>query len=118
MLDEDPNGMSGHLSYALKALINNNTDPGLHILDRWEQTNPYDSEIIFLLARYYSLYGNKEKGLYYFRKAVEKGFFCYPFFLIDPFLDPVRDDPEFQEVLVLAKEKHESFKQKYFAEEE
>jgi hypothetical protein len=34
----------------------------------------------------------------------------------DPFLDPVRDDPEFQEVLALAKEKHEAFKQKYFSE--
>ena len=29
--------------------------------------------------------------------------------------DPVRDDPEFQKVLDLAKEKHETFKQRYFS---
>jgi len=28
----------------------------------------------------------------------------------------MRDDPEFQEVLELAKEKHEVFKEKYFPE--
>ena len=114
---EDPNGMSGTLAWALKAFIKKNTAEGLRVLGRWEQTNPYDSEIMFFLSRYYSLYNNKEKGIQLLRKAVEGGFFCYPFFLIDPFLDPVRDDPEFQEVLALAKKKHEAFKRKYFAEE-
>ena len=37
--------------------------------------------------------------------------------LNDTFLDPVRDDPEFKEVLNLAKQKHEAFKKKYFPEE-
>jgi len=36
--------------------------------------------------------------------------------LKDSFLDPVRDHPEFQRVLELAKEKHEAFKNKYFPE--
>jgi hypothetical protein len=72
---------------------------------------------MFFIARLYCLHGNKEKGIRLLRKAVESGFYCYPFFLIDPFLDPVRDDPEFQKVLALAKEKHEAFKLKYFADE-
>ncbi len=118
VLDEDPNAIWGTLAWSLKAFIEKNTEEGLHVLDRWEQTNPYDSEIIFFISRLYCLHSNKEKGLRLLRKAVESGFYCYPFFLIDPFLDSVRDDPEFQEVLTLAKKKHEAFKQKYFAERE
>jgi len=36
--------------------------------------------------------------------------------LRDPLLDTVRDDSEFQQVLAMAKEKHETFKKKYFPE--
>jgi serine/threonine protein kinase/Tfp pilus assembly protein PilF len=117
VLDEDPNAIWGTLAWSLKAFIEKNTEEGLYVLDRWVQTNPYDSEIMFFIARLYCLHGNKEKGIRLLRKAVESGFYCYPFFLIDPFLDPVRDDPEFQKVLALAKEKHEAFKLKYFADE-
>ena len=50
------------------------------------------------------------------RKAVEGGFFNYPFILKDPFLDQVRDDPDFKKVITLAKEKHETFKKNYFSD--
>ena len=34
--------------------------------------------------------------------------------LTDFFLDSVRDDPEFQRILEMAKVKHEAFKEKFF----
>ena len=40
--------------------------------------------------------------------------FNYPFMQKNTFFDSVGDDPEFQEVLELAKHKQEVFKQKYF----
>jgi hypothetical protein len=91
-------------------------EQGIKYTQQWEQEGTWDAEIWYHIAANYGLLGDNKGCVRVLRKAVEGGFFCYPFFLIDPFLDPVRDDPEFQEVLALAKEKHETFKQKYFAE--
>ncbi len=117
-LEDDPDSMPGTLAWVLKEFIENNPEEGYRVLNRWEKTDPYDSELIFLMARLYCLLGYNEDGIRLIRKAVHTGFYCYSFFLIDPFLDPVRDDPEFQEISALAKQKHELFKQKYFAEVE
>ncbi len=45
---------------------------------------------------------------------VDLGYFPYSAFQIDPLLDPVRDDPEFQRIMLRAKSKHEAFKAKHF----
>jgi tetratricopeptide (TPR) repeat protein len=113
-LEDDPNSMPGTLAWVLKAYIKNDPEEGFRVLKRWEKTDPHDSEVIFFIARLYCLLNYKDDGIRLLKKAIESGFYCYPFFPIDPFLDPVRDDPEFQKVLALAKQKHEEFKQKVF----
>jgi hypothetical protein len=90
---------------------------GLKMAKELEQSDPWDSEGLYTLASIYGLFGEKKRCSLILRKAVEGGFFNYPFMLKDTFFDPVRDDPEFKEVLLLAKEKHEAFKRKYFPEE-
>jgi tetratricopeptide (TPR) repeat protein len=112
----EPFALTGIFSKAVKANIEQNRVEGLKIARLWEQGDPRDSEILYELASIYGLFGEKKKCSIILRRAIEGGFFCYPFMLRDEFLDPVRNDPEFQEVLALAKEKHEAFKQKYFAE--
>jgi Tfp pilus assembly protein PilF len=42
------------------------------------------------------------RGMELFRRAVEGGFHAYPLYAQDPWLDPLRMTPEFQEVLALA----------------
>ena len=86
-------------------------------MTRRERQNPSSSEILHWIACQYSLLGDKNSCVRVLKRSIDAGFFNYPFFLIDPFLDPVRDDPEFQKVLALAKQKHEDFKQKYFVDE-
>ncbi|MFQ5677592.1 MAG: tetratricopeptide repeat protein, partial [bacterium] len=112
----EPDAQLGLLSRAVKASVEGNNDEGLKVLWRSEQGIPPDAEVWFLIAGTYALLGDKAGCLRAFRKAVEGGFFNYPFMLRDPFLDPVRDDPEFQRVLGLAKAKHEAFKKKFFPE--
>jgi serine/threonine protein kinase len=108
---------SGIISKAIKEYIEQNKVEGLEIIKQWEKGDPRDSEVLYTIAAIYGLFGEKKRCSHILRKAVEGGFFNYPFMLNDTFFDPVRDDPEFKEVLILAKDKHEAFKRKYFPEE-
>jgi hypothetical protein len=55
-----------------------------------------------------------DSSLKMFGKAVDLGYFPYSTFQIDPLLDPLLDDPEFQRIMLRAKSKHEAFKAKHF----
>jgi hypothetical protein len=48
------------------------------------------------------------------RKSIEGGFFCYPYFLRDPLLNNIRNEPEFQQLLAQAAERHEQFQARFF----
>ena len=106
------------LALGLMAYIEGQKEKGLKITTAWEKKNLYDAEMIYRIACNYSLLGDKKSSVRVLKRSIDAGFFNYPFFLVDPFLDPVRDDPEFQKVLALAKQKHEDFKLKYFADKE
>jgi serine/threonine protein kinase/Tfp pilus assembly protein PilF len=99
-----------------KAYILNNKTYALSQMEEYEQANPQDGEVWILIAQNYALLGNIEGCIRALKKTIELGFFNYPFMLKDSFLDPVRDDLEFQRVLEFAKEKYEAFKNKYFPE--
>jgi len=115
-IEKEPDKQWGLASAALKAYIEGSISKGLVKILEWEEADPFDSEGVYQIASLYGLLGDAKGCIRMLNKAVQGGFFCYPFFLIDPFLDPVRDDPEFQEVLALAIQKHEAFKQKYFSD--
>ena len=114
----EPEGYIGLRHAGVRAYIMGKTQEGLRSIRRLEETNPSDSdsEHWYLIGNAYSLLGDRIACIRTLRKAVEGGFFNYPGMLKDPLLDPVRDDSEFQKVLTIAKEKHETFKKKFFPE--
>lgn len=105
-----------YLATGMLAYIRGETNKGLEVTLEWEEKDIYDSEMIYRIATIYGLLGDSKNCIRVLKKSIEGGFFCYPFFLIDPFLNSVRDDPEFPKVLALAKHKHEAFKQKYYSD--
>ncbi len=64
------------------------------------------------IARIYALGGKNEEALKWLRVTVKEGFPCYPLFARDPFLDPIRKDPEFAKFLAEMKEQWEGYMQK------
>ena len=59
-----------------------------------------DPEGLFHLARVLARLGEPQKATALMRSAVDAGFFCYPAFARDPWIDPLRGDPDFIAVLV------------------
>ncbi|MCW8806251.1 MAG: protein kinase, partial [Ignavibacteriaceae bacterium] len=77
-----------------------------------ELENPVDSENIYEIARVYGLLNNTEACCRALRKSIDMGYISYPSMQADTFLDSVRHDPEIQNLLSIAKEKHEELKKK------
>jgi len=90
--------------------ITKETEKGLKALKALEGSETHDAEQLYLFANVYGLYGEKKDCIRLLNKCIEDGFFNYQVISTDPFLDPVRDDPDFQKILSKAKSKHENFK--------
>lgn len=99
---------------AIKSHLEGNTEEGLLAMNELEKVNIEDAEAWYFWGSHYALMGDKAGYVRCFQRALDKGYFNYPFMLIDPFLNEIQDDPEFQEILATAKEKHEAFKKEFF----
>jgi serine/threonine protein kinase/TolB-like protein len=82
--------------------------------DTLEARGVGDAELMYKVAQAYALLGDKPAALHMLRHTIEGGFFCYPCFVTDPLLVGFRADPEFQRLLVEARQRHEQFKTRFF----
>jgi tetratricopeptide (TPR) repeat protein len=110
----DPDGLQALWVTGLKAYIEGNVEVGLEAARQFEKVNIPDAEAWYHFAGNYALLGDKEGSIRSLKRAVDGGFFNYPFMLSDFFLDSVRKDEEFQKILLEAKEKHLAFRKKIF----
>ena len=110
----EPQSVLGLWVTVMKGAIEGNRKQSISAILKIEQSSMFDSEQWYNWANIYGLLGEKRGCVRLLRKAVEGGFFNYPVMLTDAFLDSVRHEPEFQEVLALAKEKHEAFGKRFF----
>jgi len=110
----DPDGLQALWVTGLKAYIEGNVEVGLEAARQFEKVNLHDGEAWYHFAGNYALLGDKEGAIRALKRAVDGGFFNYPFMLTDFFLDSVRDDDEFQKILQQAQRKHLAFRKKFF----
>jgi len=103
---------------AISYSIRHDNAQGLKLLrqteDKIEERGVSDPEGIYKVAQAYALLGDKAAALHMLRHSIGDGFFCYPYFLHDPLLQSLHDEPEFQSLLDQAKTRHEQFKRMFF----
>jgi tetratricopeptide (TPR) repeat protein len=80
-----------------------------------EQRVVCDGENWYLMACSCGYLGERDKCIRSLRRGVAGGFFSYSAMLREPFLEAVRGDPEFEQVLAQSKERHERFKKVFAA---
>jgi DNA-binding winged helix-turn-helix (wHTH) protein len=92
---------------SLRALLQGERDESLHALHRaGDQLT--DPEAKYYIARSFARLAASEDALASLNDVVHDGFFCYPAFVADPWLDGLRDLPLFRELLETAQSRHES----------
>lgn len=98
--------------------IRNQSQAGLELLGEVErgieQSGVGDAEGVYKVAQGYAALGNTASALRVLRRSIERGFFCYAYFISDPLLEPLRREPEFTALMEKARARHEQFRQAFF----
>lgn len=110
----DPEGLNGQLSKAMIAVMEGDKNDARILMKKLESYKLKDAEPWFFFAQIYGLLGDRAACNRCLRRAIEGGFFNYPLMSQDIFFKAVNDDSEFQELIVLAKNKHLAFKKELF----
>ena len=111
--ETDSIGSFGLFAGARLAYLEGTGEAWIHRIRELEQTI-VDAEAIYLWAVINVMLDDNQHGLQMLDKAVKQGYFPYRTFEINPFLDPVKKDPEFKRILEDAKVKSEAFRAKHF----
>jgi eukaryotic-like serine/threonine-protein kinase len=116
--DMQPSLLPADVGKALSDSIKHDNAAGLKLLheteDRMEAQGVSDAEGIYKVAQAYAVLGDKDSALHMLRHSIGGGFFCYPYFVRDPLLQNLRNEPEFQTLLNQARQRHEEFKARFF----
>src|SRR5580704_15021206 len=114
----EPSLLPANVGKSLSYSIKHEDARGLKLLheteDRIEDLGVTDAEGIYKVAQAYAVLGDKVSALHMLRHSIGGGFFCYPYFMRDPLLQNIRDEPEFQTLMNEARQRHEDFKAKFF----
>jgi DNA-binding winged helix-turn-helix (wHTH) protein/TolB-like protein len=113
----DPTLYSG-IGKALSDSIHQRTAEGLNLLGGLEskirERGVGDPEGTYKIAQAYAVLGDQTSALRALRMSVESGFFSYPYLSKDPLLNDLRREPEFDQTLNTARQRHEAFKSAFF----
>jgi eukaryotic-like serine/threonine-protein kinase len=116
--ERDPSLLPADVGKALSYSIRHDDASGLELLRKTEgkieERGVTDAEGIYKVAQAYAVLGDKASALHMLRHSIGGGFFCYPYFVRDPLLQNIRNEPEFQALMNQARERHEQFKARFF----
>jgi DNA-binding winged helix-turn-helix (wHTH) protein/TolB-like protein len=113
----DPTLYAG-VGKALSDSIHHHRAQGLELLNGLErqirERGVGDPEATYKIAQAYAILGDSRSAIRVLRTSVESGFFSYPYIAKDPLLNDLHSEPEFAQILNVARQRHEAFKRAFF----
>ena len=82
------------------------------ILQRERRYRGYHHDT-YNIARIYALGGKSEEALKWLRVTVQEGFPCYPLFARDSYLNPIRNEPSFIQLMAEMKTRWEGYQREF-----
>jgi hypothetical protein len=103
---------------ALSFSIGKQNSQGLGVLkdveDRITQRSVGDPEATYKIAQAFAVLGDIPSSVRVLERSIDRGFFPYPYLVSDPLLDPLRERPEFERLLAVARNRHLAFAKSFF----
>jgi serine/threonine protein kinase/tetratricopeptide (TPR) repeat protein len=100
------NAVERHFIGHLAAFVGGPREDALWQLNRLVHSGFRDGEGIYHGARAYARLGEIDQAINAFERTIDCGFFCYPAFVRDAWLDPLRAHPRFLELAHAAETRH------------
>jgi tetratricopeptide (TPR) repeat protein len=114
----DPTLLPANVGKALSYAIQGEGPKGLALLHvtegRAAERGVSDAEILYKIGQAYAVLGDKPAALRLLHSSIEGGFFPYPYFVRDPLLNSLHQEPKFNLLMQQARERHEQFKARFF----
>jgi TolB-like protein len=114
----DPTLYAG-IGKALSDSIHQRQSEGLNLLGGFErqirERGVGDPEAAYKIAEAYTVLGDKISALRVLKMSVESGFFSYPYLSRDPLLSDLHGEPEFNQILNMARQRYEAFRISFFS---
>jgi DNA-binding winged helix-turn-helix (wHTH) protein/TolB-like protein/Tfp pilus assembly protein PilF len=85
-----------------------------HVESKIRERGVGDAEATYKIAQGYAVSGDRASAIRMLRYSIQNGFFSYPYFLADPLLKNIRSEPEFPQLMEIARRRHEAFKRRFF----
>ena len=103
---------------ALEDAIAHRESEGLQLLrdleNKIQQRGVGDPEGTYKIAEAYAVLGDKASAFRMLRYSIQHGFFAWPYFTSDPLLTNLRDEPQFSELMTIARDRHTAFRKRFF----
>jgi tetratricopeptide (TPR) repeat protein len=92
---------------AARAMIEGDRESSVAAVERIVNSAFSDPEALFYLTRHLAHLNQTDAALELFERVVTGGIFCYPAMSSDPWLDSIRERPEFVKLIEKAKQHHQ-----------
>ena len=109
----DPSGIMGLWAQGVLSGVNGDFEQGRAAARKWEQANLVDAEGWYFVGALFCFNRAPAKCMELLKKSVEIGYYNYTMYENDPFLDGIRDTPEFQELLARVRAESEAFRERH-----
>jgi len=95
----------------VRALLEGKREESLAAIDRWSVLHPARGEELYFELRVRAYLGEVKSAVAALSRAVESGFICYPALVRDPWLDRLRADTAFKDILHAVQFSHQQARQ-------
>jgi len=106
----DPDQIFSTYGQIYKFIFSNQRNKALELIKQLEKMTVYDGEQYYRQIHFYSLLNMPKQAVKKMQGTLDRGFFPYPYFVSDKFLNPIRNDLGFKKVLNDIQAKHIEFK--------
>jgi len=109
----DADGIWGLIAQVYLAVIHDNKPAGLAALTKMVETNIVDAENYYYFSDFYAMLEEEQSCLDMLERAVNTGYFNYPHISQNHSFDFIHTNPRFIATLKKAKQRHDSFRDKF-----
>jgi hypothetical protein len=101
---------------SLRALLEGKREVSLKLIDELMNGAFPDPEGIYYMARQFAYLSEVGRATRLLKRTADGGYFCYPQMASDPWLDPIRGDTGFKQILHRAEALHQEAIEVFSAE--